>query len=109
MLADMMSQLPGLLKISGAYRHAISIHEAGHAVVGRALGLGVFLGVRVASQINPRLEVQSAGGASFEFPVLEIRNEQRYRDEICLRLAGIAAERLIAVQIVWMAIGSSLH
>lgn len=94
-LGDLMSQLPELLKISGAYRHAISIHEAGHAVVGRALGLGVFLGVKVASQINPRLEVQSAGGASFEFPVLEVRNEQRYRDEICLRLAGIAAERSI--------------
>ncbi|UIL32133.1 hypothetical protein LZK75_36850 (plasmid) [Rhizobium leguminosarum] len=24
-----------------------------------------------------------------------MRNEQRYRDEICLRLAGVAAERLI--------------
>lgn len=94
-LSDFMSQLPDLLKISGAYRHAVSIHEAGHAVVGRALGLGVFLGVKIASQINPRLLVQSAGGASFEFPILEVRNEQRYRDEICLRLAGIAAERLI--------------
>ncbi|WP_025596098.1 AAA family ATPase [Agrobacterium tumefaciens] len=94
-LADFMLQLPDLIKIDGAYRHAISIHEAGHAVVGRTLGHGVFRGVKVAARINPRIEVQSAGGASFEFPVVEFRDEQRCRDEICLRLAGIAAERLV--------------
>jgi ATP-dependent Zn protease len=94
-LADLTSQLPSLIRVVGAYRHAIAVHEAGHTVVGKALELGEFVGVSVVSQLNPRLNLQSAGGASFKFPVLDIRNEQRYRDEICLRLAGIAAERLI--------------
>ncbi|MBY5533670.1 AAA family ATPase [Rhizobium leguminosarum] len=92
---DLMSQLPPVIRIEGEYRHAVAVHEAGHTIVGKALGLGQFVGVAVVHQINPRIEIQSAGGASFEFPAVHIRNEQRYRNEICLRLAGIAAERLI--------------
>lgn len=94
-VADLISQLPPVIRIEGEYRHSIAVHEAGHTVAGNALGLGQFVGVSVVHQINPRIEIQSAGGASFEFPPVHIRNEQRYRDEICLRLAGIAAERLI--------------
>ncbi|EJC80662.1 ATP-dependent Zn protease [Rhizobium leguminosarum bv. trifolii WSM2297] len=94
-LSDLTSQLPELIQITGYYRHTVAIHEAGHTVVGNALGLGMFVGVTVVNQLNPRFELQSAGGARFEFPALHIRNEQRFRDEICLRLAGIAAERLI--------------
>ncbi|MBY3328782.1 AAA family ATPase [Rhizobium laguerreae] len=94
-VADLISQLPPVIRIEGEYRHAVAVHEAGHTVVGKALGLGHFVGVAVVHQIDPRIEIQSAGGASFEFPTVHIRNEQRYRDEICLRLAGIAAERLI--------------
>ncbi|WP_028734690.1 AAA family ATPase [Rhizobium leguminosarum] len=94
-VADLISQLPPVIRIEGEYRHAVAVHEAGHTVVGNALGLGQFVGVSVVHQINPRIAIQSAGGASFEFPTVHFRNEQRYRDEICLRLAGIAAERLI--------------
>ncbi len=92
---DLTSQLPELIYVAGEYRHAVAVHEAGHSVVGTVIGLGTFLGVNVARQLNPRFELQSAGGASFVFPTPELRNEQRYRDEICLRLAGMAAERLI--------------
>ncbi|NEH83034.1 MULTISPECIES: AAA family ATPase [Rhizobium] len=94
-ITDLMTQLPPVIRIEGEYRHAVAVHEAGHAIVGKALGLGHFVGVAVVHQINPKIEIQSAGGASFEFPAVSIRNEQRYRDEICLRLAGVAAERLI--------------
>lgn len=94
-LSDLTSQLPDLLPITGDYRHAIAVHEAGHAIVGNELGLGRFLGVGVVKQLNPRFPVQSAGGAIFEFPTLRVRNAQQYRDDICLLMAGIAAERVI--------------
>ncbi|UIL32134.1 hypothetical protein LZK75_36855 (plasmid) [Rhizobium leguminosarum] len=56
-LADLISQLPPVIRIEGEYRHAVAVHEAGHAVVGNALGLGQFVGVAVVHQINPRIEI----------------------------------------------------
>jgi SpoVK/Ycf46/Vps4 family AAA+-type ATPase len=94
-LSDLTSQLPQLLPINGAYRHSVAVHEAGHTVVGIGIAYGKFYGASIGRQLNPRLGIQSAGGARFDLPVLSLRNEQRYRDEICLRLAGLAAERLI--------------
>jgi ATP-dependent Zn protease len=94
-LADLTSQLPDLIKVDGEYRYSVAVHEVGHALVGKALDLGQFFSVDLASRINPRLELQSYGQAVFGFPRVLIRNAQRYRNEICFRLAGIAAEHVI--------------
>ncbi len=94
-LADLTSQLPQLISISGAYRRSVAIHEAGHTIVGTNLNHGKFRGVFISKQINPRFVLQNTGGAVFEVPVLTIRNEEHYRKEICVRLAGIAAEGLV--------------
>ncbi len=94
-VSDVASFLPEMIEVTGNYRHSVSVHEAGHTVVGSKLQHGTFLGVSVRRWLNPRLSLQSAGNASFELPVLVLRNEQRYRDEICIRLAGIAAEKLV--------------
>ncbi|NKL23697.1 AAA family ATPase [Rhizobium leguminosarum] len=94
-LADLTSLLPDLIKIDGQYRYAVAVHEVGHALVGKALNIGYFFSVDLANQINPRLELQSYGQAVFGIPRVLIRNAQRYRDEICFRLAGMAAEQVI--------------
>ncbi|MGO4568688.1 AAA family ATPase [Rhizobium sp. 2YAF20] len=94
-LSDLTSQLPQLIPVTGAYRRSVAVHEAGHTVVGIKLAYGKFHGVYIGKQLNPRFGLQSAGGAAFEIPVLSLRNDQRYRDEICVCLAGIAAEKLI--------------
>ncbi|TVZ63106.1 LOW QUALITY PROTEIN: ATP-dependent Zn protease [Rhizobium mongolense USDA 1844] len=94
-LSDLTSQLPKLILITGAYRRSVAIHEAGHTVVGTRLAHGKFHGVYISKQLNPRFALQNAGAAAFEVPVLSLRNEKHYRDEICVRLAGIAAEKLI--------------
>ncbi len=93
-LADLTSLLPDLIKIDGRYRYVAAVHEVGHALVGKALDIGHFFSVNLASQINPRLELQSYGQAVFGIPRVIIRNAQRYRNEICFRLAGMAAEQL---------------
>lgn len=94
-LSDIASFLPEMVEVVGDYRRAVCVHEAGHAIVGTRLQHGTFLGVSVGRWLNPRLALQSAGGASFELPALTLRNTKRYRDEICIRLAGIAAEKLV--------------
>ncbi len=94
-LSDLKSSLPDLIKIEGQYRHRVAVHEVGHALVGKALNSGQFFCVELASQINPRLELQSMGQAVFGIPRVLIRNAQRYRDDICFQLSGIAAEQLI--------------
>lgn len=94
-LSDLTSQLPKLISVTGPYRRSVAVHEAGHTIVGTKLNHGKFHGVYVAKQINPRFALQNAGGAAFEVPVLSIRNEAHYRKDICVRLAGIAAEGLV--------------
>jgi ATP-dependent Zn protease len=94
-LSDLTSFLPDLIKIDGQYRHSVAVHEVGHALIGRALKIGQFFCVELARQINPRLELQSMGQAVFGIPRVLIRNAQRYRNDICFQLGGIAAEQLI--------------
>jgi cell division protease FtsH len=92
---DLTSQLPELVPVVGEYRRSIAIHEAGHTIVGVNLAFGVFLGVGISNQINPRFYMQNTGGAGFRRDPFSYRNRQAYRDEICVYLAGIAAEQLM--------------
>ncbi|WP_281040010.1 hypothetical protein [Rhizobium pisi] len=71
------------------------MHEAGHAIVGRRLSCGEFLFVEIADQLNPSVNIQRAGGSVFQNSALRFRGRQSYVDEICLLLAGIAAEQLL--------------
>ncbi len=92
---DLTSQLPELVPVVGEYRRSIAIHEAGHTIVGVKLVFGVFLGVGISSQINPRFHTQNTGGAGFRRDPFSFRDRQAYRDDICVYLAGIAAEHLM--------------
>lgn len=94
-LSDLTSQLPPMIPVTGPFRRAAAIHESGHALVGIRLEYGKFRGAFVHRQLNPRLKEQQAGAAGFELPVVWLRNEQRFRDQICVLLAGIAVEKLI--------------
>ncbi|CAN7393929.1 AAA family ATPase [Rhizobium sp. LjRoot98] len=91
---DLTSQLPKLVPVVGEYRRSIAIHEAGHTIVGVKLAFGVFLGVGISNQINPRFHMQNTGGAGFRRDPFSFRDRQAYRDDICVYLAGIAAEQL---------------
>ncbi|MBB6487946.1 AAA family ATPase [Rhizobium lusitanum] len=94
-LEDLTSQLPPLIHVIGEFRRSAAVHEAGHTIVGIRLGYGKFRGAFVHRQLNPRFSEQQAGAAGFDVPIVLLRNDQSYRDQICVTLAGIAAERLI--------------
>ncbi|WP_413711837.1 AAA family ATPase [Rhizobium sp. Rhizsp82] len=94
-LSDLMSELPPLIPVEGVFRRNVAIHEAGHALVGVAVKIGEFDSLSISRQVNPRFAVQSGGQARFFMPALRVRNSQRLLDDICFRLGGIAAERVI--------------
>ncbi|WP_057212755.1 AAA family ATPase [Ensifer sp. Root127] len=93
-LSDVHAHLPELLPIAGLFRRSIAIHEAGHAIVGSRLSYGKLVGIEIAAAINPRIQVQNAGRAGFMLEPIRFRDRQTYCDQICVFLAGIAAEEL---------------
>jgi len=94
-LTDLMCGLPPLIPVEGVFRRNVAIHEAGHALVGVAVKIGDFDSLSISRQVNPRFAVQSGGQARFFMPALTVRNSQRLLDDICFRLGGIAAERVM--------------
>jgi cell division protease FtsH len=93
--SDLSAKLPQMLHVTGDYRRSVAVHEAGHVIVGAVIGFGMFFGAIIRNQLNPRFGTQSAGSAAFERPKNLFGNEQQYRDEICILLAGMAAERVM--------------
>ncbi|MGR9148177.1 AAA family ATPase [Rhizobium leguminosarum] len=88
-----LSCLPPAVPLVGPERRVVCVHEAGHAIVGLVVGYGSLQTVVVADEIRDKMG--AAGGALFETRRRLVRSRQFYLDEICLRLAGIAAERLL--------------
>lgn len=91
-LANVMSALPPTRKISGAERRTIAIHEAGHAVVGVRLGVGLLDKVAVPWEVHPG---QPLGFAHFELEEDQLMERQGCLDQIALLLAGRAAEEVV--------------
>lgn len=91
-LTDVMSALPPTRKITGGERRTIAIHEAGHAVVGVRLGVGLLDEVAVPWEVHPG---QPLGFAHFELEEDQLMERQGYLDQIALLLAGRAAEEVI--------------
>lgn len=90
--ADVMSALPPARKITGGKRRTIAIHEAGHAVVGARLGVGLLDTVAVPWEAHAG---QPLGFAHFEMEEDGLRERQGCLDHIALLLAGRAAEEVI--------------
>lgn len=94
-LSDLESSLPASFKIEGEFRHYISVHEAGHTVVGVDLKHGQYLGTRIANCIPLSGETPNGGAAYFELPPVARRDRQYFLDRIAVTLAGIAAEEIV--------------
>ncbi|WP_320197091.1 AAA family ATPase [Agrobacterium rosae] len=90
--ADVMSALPPARKITGGERRTIAIHEAGHAVVGVRLGVGLLNTVAVPWEAHAG---QPLGFAHFELEEDQLRERQGCLDHVALLLAGRAAEEVI--------------
>lgn len=91
-LANVMSALPPTRKITGGERRTIAIHEAGHALVGVRLGVGLLDKVAVPWEVHAG---QPLGFAHFELEEDQLRERQGCLDHIALLLAGRAAEEVV--------------
>jgi len=106
---DVMSALPPSRKSVSGERRAIAIHEAGHAVVGVRLGVGLLSTVAVPWEAHVG---QPMGFAHFEFEEDPIVDRQGCLDHIALLLGGRAAEEVVlntAFEGAGAAEGADLH
>lgn len=91
--ADFLTIVPPVAALGDAERWPICVHEAGHAIVGLALGTGEIEAIVVVKQAGHRDE--NFGHVEWRRAVVRKRTLQRYRNEIAMVLAGRAAEQVI--------------
>ncbi|RWX40268.1 AAA family ATPase [Rhizobium leguminosarum] len=84
--------LPTAYRLAGKERRIACIHEAGHAVVGTVIGYGVLEAAVVVKEIRSSTGI--AGAAMFAVENRVVRGRQSFLDEICVKLAGFAAEKI---------------
>ena len=95
-LGDLVAVLPPLVAYSERARRRAAYHEAGHAIVGIAVRVGVLLGVSIEEHYDGSRDVQAVGGTVFEADPEQ--NWQPTSDMALARLAvmmaGVAAEEI---------------
>lgn len=91
---DFHSAIPPAIPIEGLHRRIVSVHEAGHAVVGVVLEIGVLNGIMVSSSYRPN-GMTPIGLTSFSRQTGPFRSRQYFLDEIAMLLGGMAAEEIV--------------
>lgn len=95
-LADLLSELPVLVPVSTESLWRTAIHEAGHAVVGLAVGRWRILTAYVASSVAAHAGSVQAGGVEFSGAgELRHASAEDYRARIVRCLGGLAAEEVL--------------
>lgn len=94
---DFLSIVPPVETLSENERWAVCVHEAGHAIVGMALGTGEIEAIVVARQAGHR--DRSLGHVEWRRSNLRNRTIQMYRNEIAMLLGARAAEHVILGEI----------
>ncbi|ARO23741.1 ATP-dependent hydrolase [Rhizobium sp. S9] len=88
-----LSVLPPSLKIDGERRRTVSVHEAGHAVVGIRVAVGKLDSVVVAREVTRH--GSAAGFAHFVLDGDVERDRQTFLSQIAMLLGGRLAEEVI--------------
>lgn len=94
---DFLSIVPPLETLAEAERWPICVHEAGHAIVGLALGTGKIEAIVVARQAGHR--DGHFGHVEWRRSSQRNRKIQTYRNEIAMLLGARAAEQVILGEI----------
>ncbi|MGE7368327.1 hypothetical protein ACQKKX_04550 [Neorhizobium sp. NPDC001467] len=89
---DLMNLVPPMLPLRGGERRSVCLHEAGHAVVGLALEVGDIEMIVVPKEAGHM--DSTSGHVQWIRPRGHNRSRESYLDEICMLLAGMAAERV---------------
>ncbi|CAN7388442.1 AAA family ATPase [Pararhizobium sp. LjRoot235] len=91
--SDFMLIVPPVAVLTHKERWQVCVHEAGHAIVGLALGTGDIEAIVVARQAAHRDD--SVGHVKWRRPVVLNRTLGAYRNEIAMLLGGKAAEKAV--------------
>ncbi|ABR60052.1 AAA family ATPase [Sinorhizobium medicae] len=94
--SDFMSIVPPVAVLTHKERWQVCVHEAGHAIVGLALGTGDIEAIVVARQAAHRDD--SVGHVEWRRPVVLNRTLWAYRNEIAMLLGGRAAEKEVLAE-----------
>nr|WP_246251664.1 AAA family ATPase [Mesorhizobium camelthorni] len=95
-LEDLHSEFPTMVPLPVGLRRRTAVHEAGHAIVGIALGSGDLQGVTIVEAFDPSgNQTQDGGGTTFRHQNLRERVPAEYLDLIAVGLAGLAAEEVV--------------
>lgn len=93
---DLLAQLPEQPILTGTYLWRACVHEAAHALVAAALGVGKVISVEIFNTLPDGGDFRNVGGnVVIEYPTTPYRTETDCRAEIATALAGMAAEQLI--------------
>jgi ATP-dependent Zn protease len=96
MLEDLNSEFPPLVPLPTGLRRRTAVHEAGHAIIGIAIGSGDLQRVTIADAFDPSgNQTQDGGGTTFRHDNLRERVPSEYLDLIAVGLAGLAAEEVV--------------
>jgi len=95
-LEDLSSEFPKMVPLPTGLRRRTAVHEAGHAIVGIALGSGALQRVAITEAFDPSgNQTQNGGGTIFRHGNLRERVPSEYLDLIAVELAGLAAEEVV--------------
>lgn len=94
--SDLIEVVPEIQRLDKSELRAISVHEAGHAVVGHELAIGEVLHVIAKTKGGERSNCH--GCVEWRRKKLQLRERQSYLDEIAMLLGGVAAEKIILNQ-----------
>lgn len=90
-VGDLEAALPVRVALPDAVLRRIAVHEAGHAIV--ALGLGMTIeSAKIEPEIGFEDGLTSLGGVQLAVSAFQIETARTLLDQICLFLAGLAAE-----------------
>lgn len=91
--ADVASVATQLIDLPAEQMRRTAYHEAGHAIVGLELAMDL-QGITINDKVLAN-GVDSLGGAVFRMPKFPMKTRSYFLDQLCMFLAGLAAESLI--------------
>jgi ATP-dependent Zn protease len=94
-LGDLLEELPAPVPVPAASLWRSAVHEAGHAVVGLALGNWEVVSAAVSSVVSSAVGSQQAGSVIFADEAIRQSSADDYKARIVRALGGLAAEEAV--------------
>lgn len=95
LLDDLLEELPIRAPLPPEMRRRFAVHEAGHAIICLALGVGEIIGVSIIDTYAIATRIQDGGGVEVRESGVRERTPADFLNRIALVLGGMAAEEVL--------------